>query len=643
MKKFAKCLSAAVLTAALVAGAAGDADAGARKKKLNFLEALFSSHRTDRAYRKPRQNLFGRDWWSRRDQGDVRIIYGTDDLAQGNGRIKRIPDANNQDPEGDFEQIGMGNLTYVAAKVVPLGAAKLTEPRPFGLSEAEIYDALVSKDLGIRVNPQIRQVILDHYRGQGFRPLWLENDKLAARALALLKVLAAAPEDGMQATLYIPPGLPDFESAVTYSSNDLLTLARLDLSITAMAMKYARDASGGHYDPRRLSLYHDITPEYVDAATSLRVLAWSPFPDAYLVGLQPKHPAYAAMKSALAKLRKDAGEQVFVPIATGKRVKPGQSDDRLESVRQRLVELGTSVPPAADTMLLDKGLAAALKQFQKSAKIKVTGTLENSTVNALNHHGDRRNLRRLVYNMERLRWLPKNLGRRNVFVNQAAFQVTVMDGTSQIWRSNVIVGKPMTQTAVFNDQIETVVFNPSWGVPPSIIANEYLPKLRDDPYYLDRIGFKVSTAEGQTIPSADIDWWAYGNTIPYSIQQPPGKKNALGELKFLFPNSHNIYMHDTPNRELFAEDTRAFSHGCVRVQNPREFATILLGWDKAKVDANASSKKSQTVRLPVKVPIHISYFTVWPDESGNILYYNDIYGRDETLEKAMSATTLAQR
>jgi murein L,D-transpeptidase YcbB/YkuD len=285
-----------------------------------------------------------------------------------------------------------------------------------------------------------------------------------------------------------------------------------------------------------------------------------------------------------------------------------------------------------------------LQEFQKTAGIKPTGRLDNVTVNAMNNRfGSARDLNRLVDNMERLRWLPKHLGTRHVFVNQAAFEVRVIDGQSEVWRSKVIVGKPNTQTSAFHDQIETVVFNPSWGVPPSIIAKEYLPKLWNDPSYLDRIGFRVTTPDGRQISSGNIDWWSYSGKVPYNIEQPPGSDNALGELKFLFPNAHNIYMHDTPTKNLFAKDVRAFSHGCVRVENPREFATILLGWNRAKIDANTDSGVSQTVPLPTKVPVHIAYFTAWPDTAGKIQYFNDIYGRDEALEKAMSATLLAQR
>jgi L,D-transpeptidase YcbB len=649
MSKFGMRLSVAVLAVALTAAVISDANAFSKRKKKGFFESLFSFESPKFARQKPRRHLFRNDGWGRkeyRSDSDVRIIYGSRPKRTAKAaKVKKkiVPAIADLDPEVGLEDFGMGNLTYVAAKLVPLDGNSFKEPRPAGAAEAAVYEALSAKDLGLRVRPEIRQAMRDHYRAQGFRPIWLENGKLAPRAEAVLKVLAAAPEEGMRAENYLPPTLSDFSAPTGLSSGDLPALVRLDLGLTAMALNYAHDASGGQFDPRRLSLYHDITPEHIAANRTLKVLAWSPFPDAYLRDLQPNHPSYAAMKSALLELRTVIGDQTFVPIDTGKRVKLGQSDDRIVAVRDRLAALGPVELAGEDPAVLDQTLSGALKKFQKSAGLKASGNLDNGTVNALNNHGDERDLRRLVNNMERLRWLPKNLGTRHVFVNQPAFQVQVMVGPSEIWRSNVIVGKPLTQTAVFNDVIEMVVFNPSWGVPPSIVANEYLPKLRRDPNYLDRIGFKVTAASGQQVASSDIDWNAYGRSVPFSIQQPPGRKNALGELKFLFPNAHNIYMHDTPNRNLFGEDVRAFSHGCVRVQNPREFAAVLLGWDKAKVDANTDSKKSQTIRLGTKVPIHIAYFTAWPDETGKIVYFNDIYGRDQSLEKAMTATTVAQR
>jgi len=621
----------AVAAAALaVAVSVAMADETIKKKKKGLFYDLFGGGSGSTVA--PRRQTGG-DWWE--EDGKVRFFFGS--------RQKRY-DLGNIDPEV-APGFGMGNLTYVPDALVPLSQQSLVQPRPTDAAAAAIYDALTDPDLSVRVTETDERAILDYYMAANFRPVWLADGKLAPRAEAVLAVLAAAGGEGLEPANYLPPSLAGYDAASLPKAGDLPALARLDIDLTAMALKYARDASGGQFDPRRLSRYNDIAPETVSAAPVMQVLAYSPFPDSYLRDLQPKHPAYAAMKSALAEMRKELAGREFVPIAEGKRVKPGQSDLRIPALRDRLEDLAMLPPEAAtdaDSEILDATLSTALKQFQKQAKIKETGSLDSSTVDALNDHGSDRDLRRLTYNMERLRWLPKNLGSKFVFVNTAAFQVSVMDRGSEIWRSKVIVGKPMNQTSAFHDEMETVVFNPTWGVPPSIIANEYLPKLWEDPSYLDREGIEVIDSSGEVIPSTYIDWNAYTGRVPFNVVQPAGPGNALGELKFLFPNKHDIYMHDTPTKKLFAKDSRAYSHGCVRVQNPRDFATVVLGWSHAKVDKHIGYGETQSVPLPAKIPVHITYFTAWPDENGKILYFSDIYGRDKTMEKALSAQTVAQ-
>ena len=636
MKKLGWRLGVAAL-GMLVAASAAYADTPGVTRKKSFFDDLFGGgNRSGLILRKKRRVIFGDDWWNESSRGGVRVINGRDlSYTINDGSDPEIPTG-----------YGMGNLTYVPENLVALGGTAPKDVRPDWGIAAEIYDALASPDLGIKVQAEERQAILSHYSQTGFRPLWIENGKLSPRAAAILKIFEQAADEGLQPANYLPPALNNYAGLSSAAASDGKTLARLDLGITAMALKYARHASGGQFNPRKLSRYNDITPEGVAPSQAIKVIAWSPFADSYLRDLQPKHPAYAAMKTALAELRKEADGTRATTIATGPQVKIGQSDARIAQLRQRLRELGydVAIPDSLlDETVFDATLSATLKQFQKASGVKPTGILGAATVKALNSHGSERDELRLVDNMERLRWLPKNLGSKYVLVNQAAFQVQVIDKGTEVWRSKVIVGKPMTQTSAFHDQIETVVFNPAWGVPPSIIANEYLPILRGDPAYLDRIGFKVTDNYGQEIPSSYIDWWSYGNRVPFSIQQPPGRTNALGELKFLFPNSHDIYMHDTPNRGLFNKEVRAFSHGCVRVQNPREFAAVLLGWDPKKIAKTVEGKVSQTVALPAKVPVHITYFTAWPDETGKIQYFNDLYGRDKAMENALSAMTVAER
>ena len=641
MKKFVTTSILAAIAAVLLQGTAL-ADSQAKKRKPTFLEQIFgNSGQSDSTAPRKRRNLFG----GLKDEsiaGDNSNSYFAEDPSPGSSRRGRVTIAD-ADPQDAIPGLGMGNLTYVPPKLVALSGISLPGTAPADPAAAAIYAQLGSDSASLHVLPAARDALLAQYASQSYRPILLSGGKLSERGMDVLKLLARAGDDGLQPQTYLPTVLAAFDAPLP--ENDPAAMARLDIDLSAAALRYAHDASGGQFDPALLSRYNDLQPPWVAADKAIKVIANSPYPVQYLEGLNPTHPAYAAMKKALAELRAKQVEPAVEKIADGAVVQKGESDPRMQSVRARLAQLGLKPddPVLLDPDMLDAGLSVQLRLFQKQVGLKVTGALGPQTVAALNNAGTGGSVDKLVDNMERLRWLPRNLGNRYVFVNQAAFQATVMKDGKPEWTTRVIVGKPDTQTAVFNDEMEMVVFNPSWGVPPSIIANEYLPKLRRDPAYLDRLGFKVVNQQGKVVPSSSVSWDSYGAKVPYGIQQPPGDKNALGELKFLFPNAHDIYMHDTPSRELFQKDVRAFSHGCVRVQNPREFASVVLGWTPEEVAAKVETRVSETVRLKDRLPVHIAYFTAWPDEQGNIVYFNDIYGRDKPIENARSATLVAQR
>jgi L,D-transpeptidase YcbB len=620
-----------------------------RKKRKGFFESLFGT--SDRASTSKKRRAFDRNndnWWQN-DNQDVRIIYGTGGnepskktSKKPNKKLIIVNQTANADPEG-IPGLGTGNVEYIAPLLQQIHDQSFAKIAVSGTFETAIRDVLANKSNGLRAVKIEREAILSYYKTTGFKPFWLQNGAVADRAKALIAKMASAQEDGMEQLNYLPVVLSSFEDQSYFSTTDAAELAKFDVALTAAALRYTQHASGGQFIPNRLSLYNDIKTEPVDVSQALRVLNWTPYPAEYLTGLQPSHPQYAIMKAALAKQTKPSEPSAAIP--DGDRVKLDQKDQRLIAVRDRLEELGfeATSETAADLIVLDADLAKVLKKFQTANKIKGTGNLDAATVKALNLDRSKANLDRLVVNMERLRWLPKSLGARHIFVNQPAYEVRVMDKGQQIWRSNVIIGREMTQTSAFHDQMETVVFNPSWGVPQSILVNEYLPKLRRDPAYLDKQGFKVVNAEGKVVPSRSINWSAVGNAPPYGVQQPPGGDNALGELKFLFPNQHSIYMHDTPSRKLFGETTRAFSHGCVRVQNPREFASVLLGWDAADIDAATDSGESTSQTLKTKIPVHITYFTAWPNETGIVQFYADVYSRDANMLKAFAEQSRARK
>jgi murein L,D-transpeptidase YcbB/YkuD len=543
-----------------------------------------------------------------------------------------------------------GNLVYRPEELKSLSALAFDEPTPAEPAALALYTALLDKTTPLRVTAEERKAALGLYGATGFRPLWTDRVGLTPRAKAMAVHFAAAAEDGLDPEEFILPQA---------APGDLAALARLDLAMTAKALLYARQMSGGRLLPNRLTSYNDLASQRVDAAEAMRHLAWSPHPEAYLQSLAPRHPAYAAFKLELKAVRARLASD-DPPIAEGRRVRPGTRDPRVPVVRARLERLGFTVKHTAQTYgadglaghtaqsglapeYLDPALATALSDFQKHNELRITGSIDNQTLRALNGRTAKRDEMRLIMNMERLRWLPDDLGNRHILVNQAAFELAVNDTGREVWRTKVIVGRPDMQTTAFHDEMETVVFNPAWGVPASIISNEMLPILRRDSSYLDRLGFTVLNKRGRRVKSTSVRWASYGDKVPYSVMQPPGADNALGEIKFLFPNSHDIYMHDTPSRKLFSRPVRAFSHGCVRVENPHRLAEIVLSWSAAEVDKAIASRRSQAIRLKQKLPVHLAYFTAWPDAAGKIVYYSDIYGRDRVMEQALSTPRVASR
>jgi len=222
-----------------------------------------------------------------------------------------------------------------------------------------------------------------------------------------------------------------------------------------------------------------------------------------------------------------------------------------------------------------------------------------------------------------------------VVLNVPSFTASYVENGVEKLNMRTVVGTTTNQTYFFHDEIEYVEFNPYWGVPNSIMVNEKLPQLRRDPGLLDRTGYEVYDRNGRQVSSASINWNSVGNNIPYSVRQKPGPSNSLGELKIMFPNKHDIYMHDTPSRNLFSRDVRSFSHGCVRLEDPRAMAAAVLGISKEEVGKHIAGGKNNRKTVPVKIRVYVSYFTAWPDLAGNVSYYDDIYGRDAHLAKAL--------
>jgi L,D-transpeptidase YcbB len=622
-----------------------------------------------------------------------------------------LPSSQNIEPEAPPAKAPVV-YTYRADPLVELADPGLTR----GAGEATnrwwdrqpgqaIFEALKSGSSGVRVTEQQRSDIVAFYRGRNFEPVWTSAGGPSPRADDLLAELAEADAHGLESEDYLPESLGSFSDDSGPVTED--GLARLELALTAAALRYAMHASGGRIVPDRLSAYHDLNPPTVDGREALGRLAEDRSPGAYLASLHPVHPAYEAMRDELADLsaRDDRDE---VAIAAGPLVKPGETDARLPAIRERLAKLGhLASPPASDEVVAspigyesepplfgspdgdvvvevvmqdsagdpaperadpgnfaprdtaprdeprgrlsrseayDVETVAAVKAFQAASGLTADGIIGQRTIAAFNSGNTEERIRRLAYSMERLRWMPRDFGAKHVFVNAAAFQTKVVENGETIWSSKVIVGKPQYQTVFFSDEMDHVVFNPYWGVPGSIIVNELLPDSRGDPSWFDREGYEVTDLQGRVISPYSVDWYDTNpKNLKFGVRKPPGPSNPLGEIKFMFPNRHAIYMHDTPSKQLFDRDSRAFSHGCVRVEKPWEFAEVVLGWDQQRIATTRATTRNHTVPLDRKIPVHVAYFTAWPDETGTIRYHEDVYGRDRLLEQALGKTTVAMR
>ena len=598
--------------------------AEAQQVRPNFFDLLFGVQQ--HGQNGPQSHsLFG-------SPGDGQTLYGHQNLTPGMDKF---------DPEYQVPGLGMGTVDYIPPVTVVVFDPSFTTLKADNPEAESIRALLADKANPLRAQEAERKAVLAFYKADGFKPVWIDSGKPSQKAEAFLKVIANSGADGLVPQNYTPEVLKGFEDANAAVVGDAGRLARLDVGLTIAALHFARHLSAGQFEPNRLSLYNDMRPEPVNGDDALKAISAATADDlsAYFDSLLPKLPQYAQLKQALAVL--DKGEAIpFTPIPTGAVVKPGKTDPRIPALRERLEQLGfikTQDVPPADIHTLDQDLVIALMAFQTAIKLKPTGILDKNTLKLLNNNEAAGKREKIIASLERLRWLPRNMGERYVFVNQAAYDVHVIDHDKTVWESRVIVGQPTKQTNAFYDKIQTVVFNPKWGVPASIIVNEYGPKMRKDPNYLDRNGFIVVDQAGNQIDSHSVDWFNIGPNPKFGLQQLAGGENALGELKFLFPNAHNIYMHDTPTKPLFKSAVRAYSHGCVRVQNPREFAEILLGWSKEQVAQSIEQNRdTHAIPLPQKVPVYLTYFTAWTNDNGQLVFLDDVYERDAAIIKAMA-------
>jgi murein L,D-transpeptidase YcbB/YkuD len=360
--------------------------------------------------------------------------------------------------------------------------------------------------------------------------------------------------------------------------------------------------------------------ERSEPAEVLRTIADAEDAGKALDSFNPQQPGYKALKAALAKARMapttGAVERVHIP--EGPILRPGMSDERVVNLRRRL-----DIPGDKNNRLYDDAVVAAVKQFQENSDLGADGLLGPQTVRAMNGHQRRSAdvVATIIANMERWRWLPHHLGNPYVMVNIPDYTLRVVNDGKTVWHTKIIVGKPNLRTPLTSAEMKYITVNPTWNVPPSIIRNEYLPALREDPRALERIGLKLEQDRDGTV----------------HLYQPPGDGNALGRIRFNFPNKFLVYQHDTPQKHLFDRDKRAYSHGCMRVQNPLEYAEVLLSLVAPEKHYTQERLRKMfggseiNINLPKSIPVHLTYQTAYVDDAGKLVIRDDIYGLDATV------------
>lgn len=481
-------------------------------------------------------------------------------------------------------------------------------------------------------------------------PIWSRGHELGPQALELLDVVAAAAGDGLEPAMYLAPGararLVALAAAGEAQPGRIHALAKADLLLTRVYLTYGGHLLRGRIDPRQADLKWRTEPRRLDLAGSLTRTVNGDGVAAALSALAPAHPGYAKLRRALADYRalQASGGWPLVPEALT--AESAEDPIAISLLRARLAATGdlaaeaNAGAPSAGGPALDPLLEDAVRRFQKRHGLPATGRIDPETLAQMNLPIEER-IRQIEWNLERWRWLPERLGERHLAVNIPDFSLQVVEAGVAVESFRVVVGKTRQQTPVFSDLMTYLELNPYWNVPAGILRNEILPAVRKDPDYLRQEGMEVLAGWGEeaaALRPEEMDWSSL-HPGRIRVRQRPGGRNALGRIKFVFPNRFDVYLHDTPAVRLFARSERALSHGCVRVDRPVDLAVRLLGgdpaWSRERITKAVATGERRVIRLPQPVPVHLLYWTAWVDDGGELHFREDLYGGDRAMARAV--------
>ena len=482
------------------------------------------------------------------------------------------------------------------------------------------------------------------YETNGYQPVWLADGKPRREIGVLRDAVQRASADGLDPAQYELGSADVLQAApgggLFRKGGDPEPLMDADIRLSYTFLKFAAHLERGRVPPGKVDEHWFGSQREEDLVQALKASLDSGKLGDTLERLRSQHPQYDALKKTLARYREIAAGGGWTALPAGLALRPGRPDPHVAALRAHLVATGdleasADAPGAAP--LFDAATQQALKRFERRHGLAPDGRLDREVLAELNVPVEER-IRQIELNLERWRWLPEALGDRYVLVNIPTYNLTAVDHGQVALQMRVVTGKPDSPTPIFSDEMTTVVFSPYWNVPPDIARDETMPAVMRDPGYLGRNNLEVVRA-GHVLDPWAVDWSRPGHI---QFRQRPGAHNALGGVKFMFPNQFDVYLHDTPADALFARVERDYSHGCVRLEKPFEMAQWVLQdrseWTPEKIQAAMASGREQHIALKRHIPVYIVYETVWVDDDGTVEFREDVYGHDARQERVLPAS-----
>ncbi len=528
----------------------------------------------------------------------------------------------------------------------------------FNLRRSDLTDELAQnlsgEGSGVSANSRYAEQIRGFYAERDYLEVWMNNGSLSKAGKELLARIEDSEYDGLLPSDYNLEGIYGLSSGQEKENKKFRNLStaekvRLELLMTDGFFNLAHDLEKGKVDPSKLdpSWKFEAKETEVDYSAMLKEIAAGASVDKTFERLYPDSELYVSGKKAIRELyeiqEKDTLTWDFAKVDGA--IKVGERHDAIPALRKRLIFWDFLNPyEMEDPTLFDSALFTGLQKYQASNGMNPDGVIGSLVAESLNNSPQ--NLIDIAaVNMERLRWLPEiDWDQEMVVVNVANYQLDYLQKSDTVFTAKVIVGKEYSESPTFTEPMSYIVFSPYWNIPPSITNAEIIPAVKKNKAYLAQKNMEVVNQRGEPIKASEVDWNSGGDgEFPYRVRQKPGGGNSLGLVKFMFPNEYNIYIHDTPAKNLFEKETRALSHGCIRIQHPDQFAKILLddpNWDEEKIREAMNKGEEQTVKLGRKIAVVLLYMTFWADSGGKANFRPDVYDRDAALLKALRSNEI---